>query len=219
MWKALEGLPVWALVLLGLVALLSSGGGLKVTLDFARWLIEHRAARRNPRPKLGIVESLRCRHELHDEMNRILAAVGADQVILLCTHNGGGIPTAGSRVRSSVITEVYSARAVSVKDRWVNQELDQEYTRLILDVIEQGMVRNVVSEMPPSKLRDVYVNNSVYKSRVYPLRTEKLVFYYVSITWLEKPPMTREEISDELRVGVGALRQILAQRPYAEVEV
>lgn len=81
------------------------------------------------------------------------------------------------------------------------------------------MVRLVTDEMDQGALRNVYVRNGVYKSRVVRLRAERGKFFYMSVVWKEKPALATEVIDDEIRQTKRIIQNYLESRAKVGVSL
>lgn len=204
--------PEWWVTLL---TLLLGGGGWAGLLQTYRWWVERRDKRKLQQIGQVFPRAFRDGVQIHSVLNRIMHAVKADQVLILEARNGGHVPTAGSKLKSSVIYEVYSQDGSSVLERWQDQPLDEYYITLLLDVAEKGEVHLIVDDLPQTPLRDVYVANKVRESRVIRLRGEEGAFFYMSLTWVKAPRLSSEVIGDELRVAQRDIQTLFESRTKA----
>lgn len=167
-------------------------------------------------PMLPIEIALEQINQTYHILNQMMVNAGAGRVLLLMTTNGGGIPTAGSVVKSSVLREVFSKELDPVREFWQNQLIDQHYAGLISD-IRRGDAVEVIAERIPEKsqLRTIYDAGGVAFGIVCWVASLEDRFLYVTLNYhrmseLKSPGDLSPAHREAIRAGVNKLKAIHA---------
>ncbi len=132
----------------------------------------------NRKTRRGLLNLTPC----YDELNQVRGGVHASRAVLLGTENGGGVPGPGTQVTSSVFAESVGALP-PVKPDWQGQPVDEQYARLLHDVITKGEVILRTNTMSEGVLRTLYRGQGITHSCVRLVSTTNHRVYYLSVNW------------------------------------
>jgi len=117
-------------------------------------------------------------------MENIVDSTVFDRIIILKGEDSAGILAAGKKLFISAqyekmyrLNETLQPTAQLIQ-RW---ESDLEYYKIYSDMLKNGVVQILTSEMPPSKLKDTYTSQGIKYSEIGHLMTtndSSIVFYY-----------------------------------------
>jgi hypothetical protein len=190
----------WWVYLLGL--LISTRGG-KLIWAGVKSL---KAKLRVRRFHAGIEATAKVYHTLND----LVARTGASRAIILRAENGGGIPTPGRSLYTTIIQEAYSSRSNSIRDSWHRRRADGPYVDLLRQIIQHGEVAIRLDAMDVGELRDLYEANDVKRSQVHMLGSNGHFMAYLSVNFKEDAELTAKQrvaIAD----AASYLRAVLAK--------
>ena len=145
--------------------------------------------------------------EIYEEMNHLRHTTKAGRVIILKAHNGGGRPKVGTQLFSSAIYEVWGDLS-SVKDHWQNQELDEEYTRMLVELDRDGKVETDTAEMKDGVLKRLYFSSHILHTVTVKISQDEKSLYYLSINFHEPTDILEPSIQEAIRGSVNRLKQL-----------
>jgi hypothetical protein len=134
-------------------------------------------------------------------LESILVKNGPARVLLLYAANGGGIPTAGVEVKTTILYEVFDRTQkigrshtpiAPIRKNWQNVPLDRGYTDLLSTVIKIGQWSGTEAELSPGFLKDMYLDEGVTHAYVAEVRRTRNRYYYIALQWYDSamvPPV------------------------------
>ena len=113
----LTGLPIWAMVLIGVIG---SGGFVSMVNVTKDLILRYFDLRRRDRSKEvdGFNKLLPLLGGVYDEMNGISTSGGILGVCLMKLENGGGVPVLGSELSCTLLHEVYMSDDGRFREDW-----------------------------------------------------------------------------------------------------
>jgi len=145
--------------------------------------------------------------EIYEEMNHLRHTTKAGRVIILKAHNGGGRPKVGTQLFSSAVYEVWGDLS-SIKAHWQNQELDEDYTRMLVDLDRNGKVESDTANMKDGVLKRMYFTNHILHSVTVKIAQDEKSLYYLSINFHEPTNLLEPSIQEAIRASVNRLKQL-----------
>lgn len=142
------------------IAILTSGS-MAALVQVARELYKHRASKKYDSGYSHI-------REIYELIQQLLSDSKANRVLVLLSENGGGIPSPGTQVKTSVYHEVCDSPAKPISEFWQLVPIDQDYASVLADINTKGHATLEVSELHETALRDLLVVGEA--SRVYMFR-------------------------------------------------
>jgi hypothetical protein len=149
---------------------------------------KHRLDRKAYEKKHAFSKTLPAVHEVYSILNTIKGETEASRVLILKAENGGGRPNLGSHLKSSVLYEVFDAPLETVRKLWQNQPLDEDYIKVLNQLIiteEKKCMVNVAKLQKGSLLRDNYEANGVKYSHIYEIAEREHSYLYLSVNYTE----------------------------------
>lgn len=162
---------------------------------------------------------LRAMHEVYDELHELMTMSGAVRAVILRTTNGGGVPRLGAPLYSSILYEAYRKPSRSIRKDWQNQQIDEQYSKMLTDICSGGTVEIIAENMSDGDLRTLYKSQGILGAFVGLISMEEKRLIYLSLEFAEKDDtegvdIGRTEIENEgIRAGVNRLRAIFASNP------
>jgi hypothetical protein len=165
-----------------------------------------RYALRQEKPKRAIREQA----SVYDTLNTLRHDALASRVVIVKTHNGGGLPSAKTPLFSSALYEVTGDEARPLKRQWARLPIDEEYMRALSRLLEDGEVEIDTRTMESGTLRDIYASAAVHSVRKVYLTHDSKALYYLSLHWsgVEHQPGAQARLA--IRSAVAQLRHLLA---------
>ena len=145
--------------------------------------------------------------EIYEEMNHLRHSTKAGRVIILKAHNGGGRPKVGTQLFSSAVYEVWGDLS-SIKAHWQNQELDEDYTRMLVELDRSGKVESNTAEMKDGVLKRLYFASHILHSVTVKIAQDEKSLYYLSINFHEHTDILEPFIQEAIRSSVNRLKQL-----------
>lgn len=119
--------PLWIQVVLAIV----SSGSIAAIVHLVRDQLRRRASRLYD---VGYADISR----IYEHIQDLLSDTTANRVLVLKSENGGGIPSPGCVVKSSVLYEVVDSPAKPISQSWQLVPLDQDYSSILAQVNSDG---------------------------------------------------------------------------------
>lgn len=113
--------------------------------------------------------------------------LNAGRVLLLYTSNGGGKPSPGVRLFTSILYEVVKNNKLElIRENYQNVPLDEAYAKVLSKIISEGFISIKPADLDDGLLKDMYISEGVMSSVVVPVVSTKEKFYYLSIRWYDE---------------------------------
>lgn len=183
-----------------------AGGGLVGLLGFIKWYLRRMDLKKKDRIPVVLGRI----HDVYHILNTVLSESCSKRVLLLRAENGGDVPALGKDIYSSIIYESFDHPLESIKDRWLQQKLDEHYLRMLMHVAQQGEYQVTTDHMRPGVLKDLYESTGVKFARVFKVHSRPGAFFYLSCHLTEVEDMTARE-RDLLRVAVSQLAALFEE--------
>lgn len=155
-------------------------------------------------------------HNIYQHLNTLKRETNCHRVLILKSHNGGGVPKLGSQLRSTVIYEAFDAPLRSLKMAWQNQILDESYVELLYEMNLKGQIAIETKTMPSGILKTLYRSQKLTASRVFKIAEQKKSLIYLVMNYTEDAPLDMEDPrqADIIRVIISDLRTIFEKSPH-----
>jgi hypothetical protein len=123
---------------------------------------------------------------IYDELHSLTSAIHADRALVLYTSNGGGIPSAGKTIYTTILYEVVHGDGLQpIRKEFQNVLIDEAYTYMLRDVIEERIwICNDVAKMRNGFLKRLYQREKVKSAIIVPIYSTPERFYYLSVRWM-----------------------------------
>ena len=121
--------------------------------------------------------------EVYETLNEMMLEMGADRVVLLRSHNGGGKPQLGHALFSSVEYEAWGKGLRSIRRSWSKQRVDEVYIKMLRKLDESGYLDVYLETMPDGMLKELYFSNHVLASKVAKIHETKNDYFYISVNF------------------------------------
>jgi len=147
-------------------------------------------------------------HEVYTVLNNIKREVGAHRVMILSSEDGGGVPRVGCQLYTSVVYETFDAPLRALRARWQRQPLDEQYIKLLTDIVVNGESTFVPSMAEEGILKDLHDAQKLVASRYYRLIDREKEVLYLSCSFLDDTDYDTPKAREVLRSGLAQLRQL-----------
>lgn len=197
--------PYWMTVL----KILGTSG---VLIFMVRWIKEFIDTMNHNVRRKKHHESYKVLASLYGHMNGLMSDTEASRVLLLSNANGGGYPNLNNPRKSSIKHECYATDVHSIKDTWQRQELDEAYTKVLLEMLEKPnkVLWIHTDQMDSGMLKDLYVANGIKSAVIAYVFASKNEFFYLSISF--KHDMSELQVDSKInnciRAKVNAIRNL-----------
>lgn len=185
------------------------GGGGLIGVAIGAWALYQRIVefRRRKRDHT-FTEVLPKIHQVYAILNNIKREVGAHRVMILASENGGGVPRVGCQLYTSVVYETFDAPLRALRSRWQRQPLDEQYIKLLTDIVVSGESTFVPSMAEDGILKDLHEAQKLVASRYYRLIEREKEVLYLSCSFLNDADYDTPKAREVLRAGLAQLRQL-----------
>lgn len=136
-------------------------------------------------------------NNIYDAMHRAIAESIAQRFLIMRAHNGGGVIKPTGDLYASVLYQDYVKPFHDVKADYQKLPVDKEYTKMLLDIMQNKKLYYPVSEMPESLLKNIYKKEGVQHVFLYYLGQDRKNIYFCSIG-TSKSLLTWRNTKDEL---------------------
>lgn len=125
-------------------------------------------------------------HETYGLLLAIMNELGCHRVMMLKAENSGGIPRPGHPLTSSVVYEVFRNPLDTIRDKWQQQECDQQYVGLLATVHAEGSKTVKTRKLQRDcYLRDLYEAQNVGRSEIFSIGIQDdSAFMYLSCVYI-----------------------------------
>lgn len=117
---------------------------------------------------------------IYDQMHFILEETPVERFLILKAHNGGGVIKPNTPIYSSVLYEDYAHPFRSVKAQYQRLEADEEYLRMMVELIQKKSITLETGKIPNGLLKNIYQAEGVKYSQLFFLGNDKKNIYYCS---------------------------------------
>ena len=160
----------WTTIIMGILGLLGSGGGLKaITVCIEKY---------NSTKSKKAMEDIA---KIYDCMQDIIDNTPINRVLVLATHNDGSEIKPGTKLFTSVLYEKLNGNFKSVKGEYQNIPLDAEYLNMLVELLNK---ERVVMHVPTAKdglLKSIYEKEGVkYSKVIYLADSKRKKIWYLS---------------------------------------
>lgn len=147
-------------------------------------------------------------HQVYTILNSIKREVRAHRVMILASENGGGLPRIGCQLYTSVIYETFDAPLRPLRNKWQRQRLDEQYIKLLSDIVTNGESTFIADMAQGGILKDLHEAQNIAASRYYKLIERDKEVLYMSCAFLEDNEYDTPRARETLRAGIAELRQL-----------
>lgn len=187
-------IPIWLLVFFGSGGLIT--GIIAGWREYTRW----RVAKNNG----AFSRTLPLMHRVYESIFALKSSIDASSVVVCASENGGGVPTVGSQLYSSLLYEVNDATMQPIRESWQRQQLDLEYVGILSTMLTVGPTEIHTADMQGGILKDLFLRHNI-ESAVFVKVAEtsrKLIYLYCAFTNDKgtDTPLVRERLRDSVSI-------------------
>ena len=183
-----------------LIALVTGGGLLKLFESGVKW---NDSRLRNKLPNV-----LKTVDKIYGAMHELLRNSPADRILLVICTNGGGIPSAGKPLYSTILREV-SDQLSPAAAKWGKRMLDEQHTKVITEMLDVGRVQLITDKMPDGELKTLYMSEGIWGSDVVLLHKGKLGLHYLTVNYTHEPADANYMYEAKLDQAVSRLQELV----------
>lgn len=166
---------------------------------------------RHDRRREAPTRAVREQTTIYDVLAELRHVTDASRVVLVKTHNGGGLPSAKNALYSSALYEVTGDEAVPVKQRWQGLPVDEPYMRSLSEVVEQGESQIDTRTLTGGTLADIYGTAAVQTAHKHYLTHDSTALYYLSLQWAQVDYRPGPNARLAVRAAIPRLKALLTQ--------
>lgn len=141
---------------------------------------------------------------ISDTMQKMIGS-GASRVLIFSAHNCGGVPNLGKPFYTSMIYREFDHDDMDDVPNYQNIEVDNEYIKILLQLLEERSVNLEVASMPPSLLRSYLETEGIVENIIHHIGVYDSEYYYMSVGAVE-------EFTDIERTKIGLLANDIRTR-------
>jgi hypothetical protein len=143
--------------------------------------------------------------EVYETLNEMLVELGADRVVLLRSHNGGGKPQLGHPLFSSVEYEAWTRDLHPIRRAWNKQRVDEVYIKMLKKLDGNGCINIYLDSMENGMLKQLYFVNHVLASKVFKIHETENDYYYLSVNFNKTTDIDNAIMNEKCRIYVNEL--------------
>jgi hypothetical protein len=143
---------------------------------------------------------------IYDTMNMVLRETSVERFLIFKAHNGGGIIKPTGELYVSTLYEEFTEPFYAVKWKYQKLEVDKEYVKMLLNLIQDKVLQCKTSDLKDSMLKGLYENDGVVESKIYYLGQDKKAVYFCSCSTSTEWNPTQAENST-LDVAISTIKQ------------
>jgi len=163
-------------------------------------------------------------HEIYTIIGQLKHDLGAERILIMKITNGGGIPTAGCTLYSSVVWESFSKRLGSMRADWNKQVLDEQYISLVSDLFMEK--HKVVFVEDPKEgdlqdrkieegvLRDLYMAQKISGADFHFIQNSEGITLYLSAQFSGNWDPDSPKHKEAMRIAIGKIKNHVSQMEY-----
>src|SRR5690606_21561155 len=161
-----------------ILAALISGGVLTAIIKGVFDLIKHKMSIRDAFPN-----AIKNINRVYARLNELKARVECDRVLIITTHNGGGIPRAGAPLYASVLYETYDKNVESIRDSWQNRRVDEVFIKMLAQLETEDCVEATIDEMDDGALKYALTAHHLNGTILAKIKSTPENYYYLSCSF------------------------------------
>ena len=197
-----------------LVVFLGAVGTLGATL--AGIWYKHRLDKKKDRIVNAIGDYASEVHEVYTVIGELNNTLQADRVMILKVTNGGGIPSAGCTLYSSVVWETFGKKLGSMRDDWNAQPLDENYISIISEIFQKGFCYLKTEEIGEGDLRDLYQAQGIKCGEMYFLENFPGITLYMSVQHCKAFDPEEAKNKDAIRTSLQKIKGHVGKMNYED---
>lgn len=149
-------------------------------------------------------------HKVYHNLHKLLNDSGAARVTIMKTSNGGGKPKVGALLHSNILYEAYSKGFRSVKNRWNNEELEQDVVQILCEMLmsEEGYIQKNTSDLTYGSLTDLYEADNIGSFRFIKIAEKEKSLIFLTVEYSEPDFQLSAAQRDAIRVCTSVIREI-----------
>lgn len=151
----------------------ASGVGVIIKVVYECWL---RSKMRSS--ETAIVDT----HEIYNILNTLIHEVNAIRCTISYTSNGGGIPSAGNNLYTTLLYEVTNG-AESWRDVLQNVLADEGYIEMISTVIKDKYSSRSIESLTDGYVKEIKTKQGITHIQLCSTHKTKKRFYYLTVSW------------------------------------
>lgn len=149
-------------------------------------------------------------HKVYHHLHMLLNTSGASRVTIMKTSNGGGKPKVGALLHSNIVYEMYSKGFRPAKDRWNNEELEQDVVQILCEMLmsDDEYVQKNTDELTQGSLTDLYHADGVNSFRFIKIAEKEKSLIFLTLEYKEKDVNLTASERDAIRFHSGEIKTI-----------
>lgn len=124
-------------------------------------------------------------HDVYSILNELLHDTHAKRCTISYTSNGGGIPSAGNNLYTTVLYEVTNG-AESCRDILQNVLADEGYIEMISTVIKDTYSNRRIQSLKEGFIKELKSKEGITTIQLCSMHKTKKRFYYLTVEWSEE---------------------------------
>ena len=148
--------------------------------------------------------------QIYDELASLKQVLKCDRIHIVYTSNGGGIPSPGVPIYSSVLYEAASDTLQPVKEKFQRLLLDQSYSKMMENLVVSGIWAAKINEMERGFFKDACQANGIVYVCKQKIKVTKDKFYFISCFWTDPNDVPKTALlQSEMYLSCNKLRGLL----------
>lgn len=148
---------------------------------------------------------------VYDTLNELMIEVKPSRILLLCAHNGGGIPQVGKPFFSTILHEVVRDLDPGKKS-WQNQPLDQAYIKILSEMYMSDMYTIRTEDMETSILKNLYLDVGIQQSILVKIGVHQKKLYFLSLNFCDNEAHSLPQAFNKIRITIQRLSKLFLKK-------
>lgn len=122
-------------------------------------------------------------YKAYRELDRAIKLIGGHRAMILCAHNGGGVPGPTKQAKVTILYETDAPGVREVREDFIGRPLDLQYAGLISNLLNKEVLHLVTEDLDDGFLKIHYSADGVKASYVALVGTSDNGVFYLSVNF------------------------------------
>lgn len=143
---------------------------------------------------------------IYDSMHRIIADSSVERITILKAHNSGGWIKPDTPLYISILYEDYTHPLESIKGFYQRMEIDEEYLRMLRDLIKEKVLKMDIPKLKPGILKSKYERDKIKQAEIYYLGQDRRNVYFCSLVSTQNKTFDSYVDRNVIDIGVSIIK-------------
>lgn len=143
---------------------------------------------------------------IYDAMHYILENSNVERILILKSHNGGGLIKPDTPLYVTCLYEDYTNPLESVKSFYQKMEVDEQYIRMLRDLSQAKILKRRTENLDDGLLKNAFVKDGILYSEMQYLGQDRRNLYFCSLVTTQSTDFERATDRTAIQVSVSGIK-------------